>query len=372
MSLHPPTPRPRVLTGAVLEQTGQVLRELGWGRVLIVADPAVVAAGHLRPILADLDMAHAVYDRVRPEPTVDDVDACLAALRAFGPDGLLAVGGGSAIDTAKAAALLATNEGPLERYRGYDQAPHPALPLVAAPSTAGTGSELQSYALVALADHTKAAIGGPSLRPKAVLLDPRLPSTSPRLVAAMAGLDALAHAVEAAVTAARTPDSVRLAHQAFALVVPSLERVLTVPTDLDAWSALQQGAALAGEAIEGSMLGAAHATANPISARFGLAHGEAVIRTLPAVIRFNAEDPEVARGLEALARAAGLTGVDAILGAIHRLVLLGGLPTLRERGLTPDHLPDLARAATTQWTGRFNPVPVDEAAFLAIYRDALR
>src|SRR5262249_32823806 len=172
------------------------------------------------------------------------------------------------LDCAKGINFLLTNGGRIEDYRGYGKAATPLLPMIGIPTTAGTGSEAQSYAVISdEATHMKMACGAPSGAVRSAILDPELTLTAPRRVTAMAGYDAIAHAVETSVTLRRNPLSDALSHQAWHLLDGAFEQALAAPEDLEARSAMLAGAHLAGMAIEQSMLGAAHACSNPLTAR---------------------------------------------------------------------------------------------------------
>lgn len=372
-----------VFRSGALSDLGREVRALGAGRAWLVTDPGVSRAGHAARARASLEAAGVevgVYDRVREDPTTLDVERCRDAARDFGPELFVAVGGGSSIDTAKGANFLLTNGGAMEDYRGRDKARLPLLPLVAVPTTAGTGSEMQSFALIAdERTHAKMACGDKQAAPRVALLDPELGLTQPRQVTACTGLDAIAHAVETAVTRPRNERSAPLSRAAFALAVNALPRALEHPADLEARGAMLKAACFAGAAIEQSMLGAAHSLANPLSARFGLPHGQAVGTMLPHVVRFNAEDPEAAALYADLARAAGIAseGSDpraaalALAGRLEQLLEQAGLPArLTATGVERAALPELAAQAAEQWTARFNPRPVDAESLLGLYERA--
>src|SRR5207244_6805633 len=191
-------------------------------------------------------------------------------------------------DTAKGANFLLTNGGEMKDYWGVGKATREMLPLIAIPTTAGTGSECQSFALISDEQtHQKMACGDPKAAAKVAILDPLLTISQPPSVTSCTGIDALAHAVETAVTKKRTPLSALYSHEAFRLCMGGLERVLRDPQDIEARAMMQLGAAFAGTAIENSMLGAAHAAANPLTARYGVVHGQAVGLMLPAIVAFN-------------------------------------------------------------------------------------
>ncbi|HEX9941210.1 MAG TPA: iron-containing alcohol dehydrogenase [Thermoanaerobaculia bacterium] len=349
----------------VLDLLGPLARELGGRRILVVTDPGVRAAGHAGRALAFLEregLEAALFDQAEEDPTSLTVEAGRAFAAAFGPDLLVAVGGGSALDTAKGINFVHTNGGRMEDYWGTGKAAQPMLPSIGVPTTAGTGSEAQSYALITHPEtRQKMACGDRKARFGAVLLDPELLASAPRRTATAAGIDAVSHAVESYVTKRGNPVSRMLAREAWRLLDGSLPAHLASPGDLGAAGDALLGAHLAGAAIEASMLGAAHSCANPLSARYGLTHGVAVGLMLPPVIRFNAA---VAGDLYA--------ELDRRLPErIEELRALSGLPArLRDVGVEEHHLPELAEEAARQWTAQFNPRPVTAADLLGLYREA--
>jgi alcohol dehydrogenase len=376
--------RPRLVAGAgCLARLGELAREIGATRALLVTDQGIVAAGHAARVRQELEGAGLVvslYDKVRENPSASDVDACLAVARAGAVDVIVGLGGGSAMDTAKGCNFLLTNGGTMRDYWHTKAATKPLLPMIAIPTTAGTGSECQSYALIAdEATHQKMACGDHKAMARIALLDPTLTVTQPRRVTACTGLDAIGHAVETFVTTKRNPVSHLFAREAFALLNANFPVVLDRPDDLAARGAMQLGAAYAGLAIENSMLGAAHACANPLTAQFGVVHGQAVATMLPVVVRYNAADPVAAALYAELAVHAGLCGpgnIDAAVSALTRrldaLLLLAGLPKdLATSGVTVAALDALADNAATQWTGTFNPRAVKAPEFRELYRRAL-
>lgn len=376
--------RPRLVAGAgCLARLGELAREIGATRALLVTDQGIVAAGHaarVRQALEGAGLAVVVYDQVHENPTTADVDACLAVARAGNVDLIVGLGGGSSLDTAKGCNFLLTNGGQMRDYWHTHAAAKPLLPLIAIPTTAGTGSECQSYALIAdEATHQKMACGDSKAMARIALLDPTLTITQPRRVTACTGLDAIGHAVETFVTTKRNPVSHLFAREAFALLNANFPVVLDRPDDLAARGAMQLGAAYAGLAIENSMLGAAHACANPLTAQFGVIHGQAVATMLPIVVRYNAADPVAAALYAELAVHAGLCApgnVDAAVSSLARrlddVLKLAGLPKdLATSGVTAAAIEALADNAATQWTGTFNPRAVKAPEFRELYRRAL-
>lgn len=378
-------PRTRLVFGVgALARLGELARELGVQRVLLVTDAGLVRAGHAERAsraLSDAGLRVAVFDQVRENPTTLDVARCVAVARASGCEALVGLGGGSAMDTAKGCNFILTNGGEMRDYWGVGRAARPMLPFIAVPTTAGTGSECQSAALIAdETTHQKMACLDPKAAARIALLDPTLTLSQPPAVTAHTGVDALAHVVETAVTRRRNPISLMYAHEAFKRLAPALPRVLTVPEDLEARAQMLLASSLAGLAIENSMLGAAHACANPLTARFDVVHGEAVGVMLPHVVRFNAADPVARRAYAELASAPEIAcvsdglepAVEALVAEIERLLNQAGIArSLEELGVTAQVIPELAAAAARQWTARFNPRPLSEADFAALYAAAL-
>ncbi len=366
-----------------LQRLGRLARELSASRVLLVTDPGIVAAGHAARALKILEGAGlkvAMFDRTEENPTTTCVEECVAAAKAAGIDTLVALGGGSSMDTAKGCNFVLTNGGRMQDYWGVGKAALPMLPMIAIPTTAGTGSECQSFALIADAQtHQKMACGDPKAAARIAILDPTLTLSQPPRVTAYTGIDAIAHVVETAVTIKRNAFSLMCAHEGFKLTVPSLPRVFRDPTDLEARGRMLLGAAFAGIAIENSMLGAAHSAANPLTARYGIAHGQAVGMMLPAVVRFNGEDPAALQAYAELASAPEIACVsdglevalEALIGHLEALLDTIGMPrSLADCGVERSMIPAMALEAAGQWTAGFNPRKVTAEDFAGLYEAA--
>ena len=310
---------------------------------------------------------------VNPDSEIIESGRAFAA--ASDIDSIIGLGGGSSLDCAKGINFLLTNGGQINDYLGYGKATRPMLPMIGIPTTAGTGSEAQSYAVISdAATHTKMACGDPKAAFRVALLDPTLTLSQPREITATAGFDALTHAVETYVTTNRNPLSEVFSREAWRLLEVNYERVLVDPNDLDCRSAMQLGAYFAGVAIESSMLGATHACANPLTARYGTTHGAALALLLPTVVRWN--QPAVAGRYAELARLSGLrAGSDddeaseGLARRLEQLAAAGGLQrSLSAAGVERDDLPSLAAEAARQWTGGFNPRFFDLAGALEVYQ----
>jgi alcohol dehydrogenase len=374
---HSPT---RVVFGAgTLSRLGELARELGESRVLLVTDPGLEEAGHPQRAtesLRESGLEVYLFDDVEPNPTTRHVEAGTAFARPHNIDLIVSVGGGSSMDCAKGINYLLTNGGKMSDYCGFGKAKKPMLPSIGIPTTAGTGSEAQSYALIADdATHLKMACGDRKAAFQVAILDPEVTVSQPLRVTALTGIDALSHAIESYVTTKRNPLAQMFAREAWQLLERNLENVLKEPTDLEARGAMQVGAFLAGTAIENSMLGACHACANPLTAHYGLTHGLAIGIMLPHIIRFNkapanslyAELMEQANLVDGSADAA-----DVIAERVTQLMSAAGLPlTLTECGVAPSILPVLAEEANKQWTARFNPRPVGDNDLLNLYEAAM-
>lgn len=360
---------------------GTLTSQHGGRHVLLVTDPGIVRAGHVERAVAALQaegLSVTVFDRVVENPTTRIVEDCVSCAREHNIDVLVGLGGGSSLDTAKGCNFLLTGGGKMEDYWGVGKATEPMLPLIAVPTTAGTGSECQSFALIAQEEtHVKMACGDPKAAARVAILDPELTLTQPKSVAAATGMDALAHAVETAVTNKRSPLSQMLSREAFRLCTRGLPGVFSNPDDLEPRGQVLLGAALAGAAIENSMLGAAHAAANPLTANFGAIHGQAVGLMLPPVVRFNDADPEARRIYHKLAVDAGRATNDhapewsacALAEYLEEYRELAGLPgSLADLNIHGADLPTLAEQAAGQWTANFNPRPVTSDEFLRLYR----
>jgi alcohol dehydrogenase len=364
-----------------IESLGELAGELRARRVLVVSDPGVVAAGHVARGIASLEkagIATHLFDGVAENPTDGHVKAGVAAARRSKPELIVGLGGGSSMDCAKGINFVYCCGGRIHDYWGVDQATCPLLPMIGVPTTAGTGSEAQSFALISDSQtHTKMACGDKKAACRVALLDPTLTVSQPRGVTALTGIDAVAHAVETYVTSRRNAVSLAFSREAWQLLAENFPKVLSEPTDLDARGGMQLGACFAGLAIENSMLGATHALANPLTASFGMAHGQAIGLLLPHVIRFNGVefDGWYRELLEYVPSSNGhgrhTRASDVLADVVADFARQADLPDrLSQCGVERSQLPDLAADAARQWTGSFNPRKVGVEELLALYERA--
>ena len=370
----------RILFGAgQIVALGEAAASLGARRALVVSDPGIEKVGHTQRGVESVQKAGletCIFDGLQENPTTEHVDAGLAVANEFQPDVLIAIGGGSSMDCAKGINFLYSCGGRMQDYWGVGKATADLLPMIAVPTTAGTGSEAQSFALISDAQtHVKMACGDRRAAFRIAILDPQLTITQPQRVAALSGFDALSHAVETYVTSKRNEASCRYSREAWQRLAPNFLSVLSEPNDVATRGQMQLGACLAGLAIENSMLGAAHALANPLTATFGIAHGEAVALMLPHIVRYNgkqcddwyrellattADEPNCPAG-----------GAAELADFLRQAASDAGLPAkLQECGVDRVRLPQLAEDAAGQWTASFNPVPVSAADLLSLYERA--
>jgi alcohol dehydrogenase len=369
----------RLVFGAdALDRIGGLAQDLGSRRVMIVTDPGIVEVGYperAEQALAQAGIAVHVFAGARENPTTEQVDAGVAVAKSFAPDLLIGLGGGSSMDCAKGINFVFSCGGAMRDYWGVNLATGPMLPMIAVPTTSGTGSEMQSFALISDAEtHVKMACGDKRASCRIAILDPKLTLTQPKIVTAVTGIDAISHAVETFVSRKRTAISQIYSREAWRLLSTNFDKVLMDPLDLEARAGMQLGAAWAGLAIENSMLGAAHSLANPVTARHGTIHGQSVGISLPHVVRFNGEvhdalyrdllQSSVVNGVTPDPESGALGLADYLTGLVGR----AGLATRwSDCGVSRDEVPEMAVEAARQWTAQFNPREVTSAELQLLY-----
>ena len=369
----------RLVVGpGTIARLGELARELGGTRALVTSDHGIMAAGHTTAGIESLQAAGItteVFSAFTENPSSAEVEAGAAMARGFRPDLLVGLGGGSSMDCAKGINFLLSCGGKMQDYRGRGTATGPMLPSIAVPTTAGTGSETQSFAVITDSESgLKMACGDPRAAFRVAILDVNLTLTQPAVLAALTGIDALSHAVESQGCTAATPASRTFSREAWRLLAVNLPGIVIDGGTVAARSAVQFGASLAGLAIEHSMLGAAHALANPLTAAHHVTHGQAVGVMLPHVVRFNGPVcggayaellTDVA--ISATADEAGATLADWLTGLLAAAQLK---TSLRACGIDAADVPALAAAAATQWTAGFNPRAVTATDLADLYEAA--
>jgi alcohol dehydrogenase len=355
-------------------------------KILVVSDQGVVNAGLFERGKRSLEQSQLVvegFHEFAENPNTNNVNVGLIAAQKFRPDLIVGLGGGSSMDCAKGINFLYSCGGRMQDYWGIGKATGPMLPMIAVPTTSGTGSETQSFALISDADtHVKMACGDPGAACKVAILDPELTVTQPNRVTSLTGIDAITHALETYVCNKRTPMSECFSLEAWERLIVGFPAVLQNPHDLQGRSEMQLGACFAGMAIEASMLGAAHALANPLTAYLGTPHGQAVGLMMPHVIRFNAAvvGDRYARLVRSCSMAANThSDASTILselvtnwltqaGLSTNLSTLTGWPAHQE---SASFIEKLAEMASKQWTASFNPRTLSRTDFMELYSAAI-
>ncbi|MFQ6015298.1 MAG: iron-containing alcohol dehydrogenase [Anaerolineae bacterium] len=381
ISYHLTAPRLVFGVGAVAEIPDEVVR-LVKGKVLVVTDPGLVEVGvaaQVTTMLNEAGVGHVVFSGVEPNPSVDTVQA---ALQLYGEENcqcLLAVGGGSSMDTAKAVGILASNGGDIRDYEGIGKVKRPLPPLLAIPTTVGTGSEVTVFTVITDRDRCfKMTIGSPFLLPQTAILDPALTTSLPPAVIASTGMDALTHAVESYTSLGSTPFSEPFALQAIRLIARSLPQAVA-GREVTVMGDMLYASAMAGMAFTNTRLGNAHAMSHPLGGYYNLAHGVANAVLLPHVMEFNlpACPAKMARIAEAMGEeVGGLSEAEAAhkaLEAVRRLSAEIGIPSgLGALGVTEEeHMAEMTNDAMLSGNILVNPRKTTREDVLKLYQKAL-
>ncbi|MFV9506240.1 MAG: iron-containing alcohol dehydrogenase [Oscillochloridaceae bacterium umkhey_bin13] len=347
-------PAHTVVGSGAVEQVGELCRKRGWRKALIVTDKIMQNLGLVSKVEQLLDkagMSSVVYAGVNSEPVVEYVQEGLAILKDGACDLVVAVGGGSPIDAAKAIAVMATNPGSIEQYKGIGKLNLPGLPLVAIPTTAGTGSEATLYTVITdQKTDVKMLIGSPYLMPNVAIVDPLLTLSSPPGVTAATGVDALVHAIEAYVSVKRQPMTDIFCLSAIELIAGNIRQAWANGNNIEAREKMMLGAMQAGIAFSNSSVALVHGMSRPIGANFHIAHGVSNAALLAAVTEFSLiGDPvryaHVAKAMgEPIEGLSVMKAADRSVKAIRRLVSDIRIPSLRQLGVERDRLMELAPA----------------------------
>lgn len=359
-------PRTRVVFGAgEFARLGEIARELSGTRCLLVADQGMVGCGYVQEATRTLKarrMEVSTFHDFSPGPTAAMVHAGAEFAAPLKVDLIVALGGGSSLDCAKAINFVVSNGGTIRDYWGYGKATRPMIPMIAVPTTAGTGSEAQTYTVIADEHGMKMACGDSKAAFRTAILDPKLTVSLPRALTAATGYDAISHSIETLVSTRRTALSECFSRSAWRLLNSNFERVLKAPEDLEARGGMLIGAHFGGLAIENSMLGATHACASPLTSHYQIPHGVAIALLLAEVVKWNST--VAGRQYEEL-------NAGDLVRRLRELAEIAELPgSLRDASVPEEALPRLAEEAGSQWTGRFNPRQFDAAAALEIYQCA--
>jgi alcohol dehydrogenase len=349
--------RTRILFGAgEFARLGEVAREQNATRCLVLASQASVDAGHAQEAVRSLKarrMDVFAFHDFTANPTVAMVEAAREYASPQAVNLVVGLGDGDALDFAKAVNVVISNGGSIRDYRGYGNVSKPLLPMIAVPTVAGSGNEAQSNCTIYdPADPSKIICGDPKIFFRTAVLDASLTLGQPAAVTAANGYDAMGRAVETLFSTRRTPISECFSREAYRLLDSAFGRVLRVPEDLEARSAMLLGAHFAGLAVDYAALGPAHACAQPLVQNYKLLPGAALALVLVPALDWMEQGADLVVRLQHLAAAAGLP------------------ESLRDAAIPEQALPRLAEEAAAQWTGRFSSRHFDARAALEIYQAA--
>lgn len=367
--------------GAVDDAIGDI-KTLGFKHALIVTDKPLVKIGLVGEVAEKLGqngITSTIYDGVQPNPTVTNVEAGLALLKANNCDFVISLGGGSPHDCAKGIALVATNGGSIKDYEGLDQSAKPQLPLVAINTTAGTASEMTRFCIITdEARHIKMAIVDKHTTPLLSVNDPELMLKKPASLTAATGMDALTHAVEAYVSITANPITDACAIKAMELIQANLVNAVENGQDINAREQMAYAQFLAGMAFNNASLGYVHAMAHQLGGFYDLPHGVCNALLLPHVQEYNAQ--VVPARLKDIAKAMGVDvssmtdeqGASAAIAAIKKLSVAVKIPeNLTLLGVKAEDIPTLADNALKDACGFTNPKQATHAEICQIFTNAL-
>ncbi|PLR66283.1 iron-containing alcohol dehydrogenase [Bacillus sp. UMB0893] len=370
----------KLITGSdALSQLPDEMIRLGMKNPLIVTDKILIQAGVVKQVQELLPMEAGLFSDVNPEPEIEIVDQCVHVIREGSHDGLIAVGGGSALDIGKAASVMATNTGRIDEYFGINQVKVHGLPLVAIPTTAGTGSEVTNISILSdTAEQVKKGIVSPFLLPDAAIVSPKMTLTCPPSVTAASGVDALVHAIEAYISNFASPITDSLAIGAIKLISTHLPIAYANPGLIESREAMSTGSLMAGLAFGNAGVGAVHALAYPLGGRFHMAHGVSNSLLLPYVMKWN--KTACLERFRDIAEALGVKAddlsdeeaADAAIEAMIRICRQVQIPqSLREFNIPESALSEMAQEAAKQTRLlRNNPRELSVSDMEEIYRAA--
>jgi alcohol dehydrogenase class IV len=374
---------PVLITGSgSSEKVGEEGKKLGVKKALIVTDQIMVKLGVLEGVKKALEQSKIqfiIYDAVATEPTVDYVKEGLKSFKDNGCDFLIAMGGGSPIDTAKAIAIMATNPGSIEDYKGLGKVTKEGAPLIAIPTTAGTGSEVTQFTIITdMKTSVKMLIGSPFIIPRVALVDPLLTLSCPRGLTAAVGIDSLTHAIEAYVSVKAQPMSDLFCLSAIELISGNLRQAWANGNNVEAREKTMLGALQAGIAFSNASVALVHGMSRPIGAYFHVAHGASNAALLGAVTEFSlignpARYAHIAKAMgENITGFTDLEAAQLAAKAIKALIKDIKIPTLRELGVEKNKLdqlaPKMAEDAIASGSPGNNPRQATKEEIVELYK----
>ncbi len=363
-----------------LKKLPDFLKACGSDNVMLISDgmlKEIGVVGKVQAIIEAAGIKYSEYLGVKPNPSVDIVDECAAAYKAAGATAILALGGGSPMDVAKAVGVVAKFGGSITDYEGVGKVPGPIDPLIAIPTTAGTGSEVTVAAVITdEARNYKLSVLGPQISPTYAVLDPELIMTAPASVAAACGVDALIHAMESYINTDANPFAAAMGEKAMELIGANIRKFVARRNDPDAACAMMLGSTFAGIAFANNRLGDIHAMSHPVSAFYHVAHGVANAVLMPTIFEFNAlaSDERYATIYECITgKAAGEDFVPAMLcDALRQLNADLGIPAcLADVGVEEEKIPQMAIDAMKSGNITVNPRMTTVRDVEALYKKAM-
>lgn len=368
-----------VLFGSGISQAaGEEAKKLGIRKALVVVDPALKTLGIADKIEVSLlkeSVAYVVFDRVEPNPSDTIVEQGASLAREEKVDGIIALGGGSALDVGKAINILLTNPSPINQYDGLGLVKNPLGQMIAIPTTAGTGSEVTEFSIITDTERIKKMVIGPSVGPTLALVDPDLTVGLSPEITASTGIDALTHAMEAYVSVAASIPSDVLALEAVRIIAANIQEATNNGGNLEAREAMMLGSMMAGYAFNNAVLGLVHSLAHPLSAHCGVPHGVANAICLPYVMEYNIPAATQKYARIALAMGAAPGGADEELARrgvqlVTDMCVRLKIPKLSEIGVPQDLLPRLAEDALNEVSTLFNPRKPTVEEILDLFKKA--
>ena len=373
-------PQDVIVGSGSAEKLGEAAKKLGGTHALIISGPHLTKMGHVKhcaDLLAAAGIASDAFTETEGNPSTETVAKAAEMYKSCGADFLVAFGGGSPMDVAKAVAVVAKFGGKITDYEGAGTVPGEPVPLIALPTTAGTGSEVTAAAVIT--DHSrnyKLTVFDAKLIPKAAILDPDFLTTAPAGIAAACGIDAMVHAIEAYISRAASPFSDAMAEKALELIGKNLRRYVANRTDLEAASGMLTGSLFAGIAFSWARLGDVHAMSHPVSAYFDVPHGVANAILLPTVMEFNAlaDDGKYENIYDyiALNPSSEYFEPQDLVELLKELNESLGIPAcLADVGVKADNFDAMADDAMKSGNIAVNPRTTTKKDILALYQKAL-
>jgi alcohol dehydrogenase class IV len=377
----------KIITGVgAVEQVGEVIKELGGKRALIITDKILTKLGMLSDVEVSLRkqlIDFHIYDDIPTEPTIEYVNEGIKSYEKNCCDCILAVGGGSAIDTAKAVSIMLTNDGSISDYMGLNKIKNRGVPLVAVPTTAGTGSEVTVYTIITDTNNNiKMLIGSDYLMPIVAIADPIKTISMPKTLTAATGMDALCHSIEAYVSLKANAMSDIFSISAIELIAKNLRLAWANGNNLEAREKMMLGALKAGVALNNSSVTLVHGMSRPIGAVFHIPHGMSNAVLLSAVMEFSliANPKRYAKIAEAMEMdTSGLSEIEAAklsVVAVRNLVRDIQIPSMSSIGIDEkklnDKAPEMAEAAIASGSPANNPRQVSKDEIIELYKTAYK